>query len=112
MPILTSCIKGHASKALLAVLFLALAAGQPPAPVTRPEDEPKKLPDGRLVSELMRKQDYKDNLADLDEIKKLTEVVREDLEKSQGHVLSIKSLKNLGEVEKLSRRIRGRMRKF
>lgn len=112
MPTLTSCIKSHASKALAAALFCGLLwAQQTPRP-GRPEDEPKRLPDGRLVSEIVRRQDHKNNLEDLGQMKMLLETVREELDKSEGHVLSIKSLKNLEEIEKISRRIRGRMKKF
>ena len=35
-----------------------------------------------------------------------------DLKKNDRHVLSLKALKNLEEVEKLSRRIRGRMKRY
>lgn len=70
------------------------------------------MPDGRLQSEVLLKQAHKDNVKDLDQMKLLLEVVREDMDKSEGHVLSLKSLKNLEEIEKISRRVRGRMKRF
>jgi hypothetical protein len=111
MPTLTSCIKGHASKAVGAALFAALLCAQPPIPTTRTEDEPKRMPDGRLLSEMVRKQDFKDNLEDIEQMKRLLDTVKDELEKSEGHILSIRSLKNLEEIEKLTRRVRGRMKK-
>ena len=111
MPILTSCIKGHASKALALALFCGASVTLSQPPPSRPEEEIKRMPDGRLVSEMVRKQDQKDNLEDLEQMKRLLEAVKDDLEKSEGHVLSLKSLKNLEEIEKISRRVRGRMRK-
>lgn len=75
-------------------------------------DTPKRLPDGRLQSEVLLKQAHKDNLEDLDQMKKLLEAVRDDLDKNEGHALSLKSLRGLEELEKLSRRVRGRIKKF
>ncbi len=44
-------------------------------------------------------------------MKKILESVQEEMEKSKGHVLSIKALKDLEELERLSRRVRDRMRR-
>jgi len=70
------------------------------------------MPNGRRRSEEIRRADFNDNLRDLDDIKKLVEEVRAELEKTDGHVLSLGNLKKLEEVEKRSRRIRARMKRF
>jgi hypothetical protein len=80
-------------------------------PPTR-EKEPERLPDGRLQSEAILKADHKQNLKDLEEMLNLIEAVRKDLEQNEHHVLSLKTLRQLEEIEKLSRRIRGRIKRF
>ncbi len=74
-------------------------------------EEPKKLPDGRLWSEAVLKANYEANLKELERMRKILDSVQEELEKSKGHVLSIKALKDLEELERLSRRVRDRMRR-
>jgi hypothetical protein len=97
---------------LCALFASGLAAlAQDPRWPARPDETPKRMPDGRLQSEVILKQDHKDNLADLDRMKELLEAIREDLDKNDRHVLSLKSLKSLEEIERLSRRVRSRMRK-
>jgi len=98
--------------ALLLAVALPLAAGQPPYPVQPSTNEPKKLPDGRLQSEAILKEDFKENLKDLDQMRTLVGAIEDDLKKNDRHVLSLKSLKNLEEIEKLSRRVRGRMKRY
>lgn len=93
-----------------APLLCALPAQSPSQP---PESEPHgRYPDGRSRTEDILKEDYKSNLKDLDEIKTLTEDVKADLEKNTRHVLSLGNLKKLEQIEKLSQRIRGRMRRY
>lgn len=74
-------------------------------------EEPKRLPDGRLWSEAVIKANHEANLKDLERMRNILDSVREELEKTKGHVLPIKALKDLEELEKLSRRVRGRMRR-
>lgn len=99
--------------AVLLALLLAAAAGlaQIDVPPPRRPDEPRRLPDGRLWSEAMLKADYEANLKDLDRMKEILESVRKELDESRGHVLSLKALRNLEELERLSRRVRERMRR-
>lgn len=111
MPMPTSFIKVQSSRRLFAAL-LAAAAGAQQLPLPPPSrEEPKKLPDGRLWSEAVLKANYEANLKDLERMKKILEAVHEELEKSKGHVLSLKALKELEELERLSRRVRDRMRR-
>jgi hypothetical protein len=116
MPIPTSFITVQSSKRLLAALLSALllalpvaAQIEPPPPPPR-ADQPKRLPDGRLWSEAVLKANYEANLKDLDRMRKILEAVQKELDESKGHVLSIKALKDLEELERLSRRVRDRMR--
>jgi len=113
MPMPTSFIKNQSSRRLLPLFVLAacsLGALQLPPPTTGRE-EPKRLPDGRLWSEAFIKSNYEANLKDLARMRKILDSVQEEMEKTQGHVLSLKALKDLEELERLSRRVRDRMRR-
>ena len=97
---------------LLLLLILPMAGAQTPYPGRPGEEEQRKLPDGRLQSEAILKEDFKNNLQDLEQMRSLLGAVEDDLKKNDRHVLSLKALKNLEEVEKLSRRVRGRMKRY
>lgn len=89
-----------------------LAVAQRPFPTGPGEEEPRKMPDGRLQSEAILKEDHRKNLEDLGRIRTLVGSIEEDLKKNDRHVLSLKALKDLEEIEKLSRRIRQRMKRY
>ena len=72
----------------------------------------KRLPDGRSQTEAMLKEDHKRNMADLQKMKDLIGEVEKELEKNDRHVLSMDNLRKLEELEKTSRRVRERMRRF
>ncbi len=116
MPTLTSFIRFQFTNlAFIALLAAspAIAAPQfPDVPAQRDQEEEKRLPNGKLQSEAILKADYKANLKDLEKLRKTAEAVEEDLRKNQGRVLSLKAMKDLEEVEKIARRIRGRMKRF
>ncbi|NWF85477.1 MAG: hypothetical protein HXY18_16810 [Bryobacteraceae bacterium] len=116
MPSWISRITGHDSNAVFAAVLLAalspVAVAQRPFPTRPGEEEPKKMPDGRLQSEVILKEDHKKNLEDLGRIRTLVGSIEEDLKKNDRHVLSLKALKDLEEIEKLSRRIRQRMKRY
>ncbi len=97
-------------------LLIATAASagfsQEPFPTTPDREAPRKLPDGRLQSEVILKEDYKKNLEDLDKIRGLASGIEDEFKKGDRHVLSLKALKDLEEIEKISRRIRQRMKRY
>jgi hypothetical protein len=99
---------------LLAVGFaLTLVAQVSNVPQGRPrEDEPVRLPNGKLQSEEILKEDYKKNLKDTQDLIELGEALKTSLEKNEQHVLSLADIKKTEDIEKLARRIRGRMRRF
>ncbi len=113
MPTLTSCITRHLSK-WCAVAFCAATLLAQEQESRRPSDpDPvRRLPNGKSQAEEILKADYDENLKDLDKIRRLTEGVEADLRKNDRHVLSLKALKDLAEIEKLTRRVRGRMRRY
>jgi len=116
MPKWTSRITGHHNNPLpLALLFTLLAGSvfaQQPFPSRPGEEPPKKLPDGRLQSEVLLKEDHKKNLADLAKIRELANSIEDELKRGDRHVLSLKALKDLEEIEKIARRVRQRMKRY
>ena len=83
------------------------------SPVT-PDDEPEdvRLPNGKKQSDEILKRDYEQNVKDAQDLVVIAKSFDEDLEKSDRFVFSLSSLKKLDDIEKLTKRIRGRMKKF
>lgn len=92
---------------LLMLLPAALLSAQndPDAP------EDVRLPNGKKQSDEILKADYEKNLKDAQELTNLAQSLQEDLEKNDRFVLSLNDLKKLDDIEKLVRRIRGRMKR-
>lgn len=86
---------------------------QEPAPRETPaEPGQRKLPDGRSQTEAILKADFAKSQEDMAQLVKLAEEVRDDLERNERHVLSLGALKKLDEIEKISKRVRARMKRF
>src|ERR1700680_222986 len=79
-----------------------------PAPGTPEEDN--RLPNGKLQRDEILKADYQQNLKDARELVEISKSFELDLEKSDRFVLSLGLLKKLDDMEKITKRIRGRMR--
>lgn len=97
--------------ALLSVLLCAFGAQLPDRPFPPREDQPARLPDGRSQTEEILKEEHKKSLRELEEIAKLSGEVKTELEKNDHHVVSLKALRQLDEIEKRVKRIRGRLRR-
>ena len=91
----------------LAVL-LAAQTGKDPNAIP---DEPR-LPNGASQKEEILKADHKKSLEDAGKLMELTEELKIDLEKNDRHVLDVGTLKKLDEIEKLTKRIRGRLKRY
>lgn len=89
----------------------ALAQMLPPLPGSR-DDPHKRLPDGRLQNEAILKEDYERNLRDLTEMDAILQRLEKALGKPGAAAADRELQRSLQEVEKLSRRIQGRMRRF
>lgn len=78
-----------------------------------PQPEPElKLPGGKSQKEEILKADYEQSLRDAERLVKLSEELKADLEKQGRHVLSVNTLRKVEEIERLARRIRGRLRRY
>ena len=91
---------------------LALAATLARAQVSGVEDPTdRKMPDGRTQSDVILKAEYEQNLKDAHTLADLAKSIELDLEKNDQNVLSLDLLKKLDEVDKLTKRILGRVKK-
>lgn len=93
----------------LAVFWAAGAAQEPH--VTPPDDNPR-MPNGKSQREEILKADYGRSLEDAAELVKIAEDFKAELEKNDRHVLSVTSLKRLDDIEKLTKRLRTRMKRY
>jgi hypothetical protein len=75
------------------------------------EDEGPRLPNGKLQRDVILKHEHQRNLDELKEIRKLSDELIEELETNTEFVLSLKSLKKLERMEKLTRDVRKRVQK-
>ena len=80
-----------------------------PVPGVR-DDDGAVLPNGKSQRDEILKADYEQNLKDARELIDLSTAFELDLEKSDRFVLSLGLLKKLDDMEKITKRIRGRMR--
>jgi len=100
---------------MLLVAVLPVLFGQLPPDASNPprhEEAPVRLPNGKLQSEEILKEDYKKNLKDAQDLIDLAESLKTSMEKGEQHVLSLNDLKKTEEIEKLAKRIRSRLRRY
>lgn len=94
---------------LVSAVFLSVAAPQLPPLEPRADPETTRLPNGKLQSEEILKAEHARSLADARELVKLAEEIQDDLEKNDRFVVSVPQVKRLDAMEKLVRKIRGRL---
>ena len=70
-----------------------------------------KLPNGKSQKDEIIRVDYERNLRDAGEMARLADEIKDDLEKGDRYLVSLKTLKKLEDVEKLSKDIRQRLRR-
>ncbi len=100
-----------------AILCLEQGAAQPPSQAEAPDAAfPRqvpaeiRLPNGKLQRDEILKADYEQNVRDSAGLTRLATEFQLELEKSDRFVLSLGLLKKLDDIEKLTKRIRGRIR--
>lgn len=101
---------------LFTLLLACLCAAQDPlSPVPPPlhgHEPEKRLPNGKLQSDEILKAEYEKSLKDVHQLVELSQSLQTDMEKQTSQVLSVDNLKRLDEIDKIAKRIRGRMRRF
>jgi hypothetical protein len=108
------------SRRTLLLLFTAslLPAQRPPRDPSLDPDEPDpdsnpedvRLPNGKKQMDEILKADHEKNLADARELASLAKAFEQDLQKNAAFVFSLPALKKLDDMEKLTKRIRARLK--
>jgi hypothetical protein len=80
--------------------------GPPPADSA----ETTRLPNGKNRQDELAKADYNQNLKEARDLVDLARAFERDLEKDDRFVVSLTSLRKLDEIERLAKRIRGRLK--
>lgn len=93
--------------ALLAIPAVLIPAQEP----TQQHDDDVKLPSGKSQRDEILKAEHEKSLEEVARIRKLAEELEADLQKNDYRVLSLPTLKKIEELEKLARRIHGRMKR-
>jgi hypothetical protein len=70
-----------------------------------------KLPNGKSQKDEILKSEHAQNLKDADELVQLSEELRDSLAKNDRYVLSLADVKKTEDIEKLVKKIRGRLRR-
>ena len=99
---------------LAATAALAVQAQEPqehpriPAPPN--PDEDIKLPNGKSQKDAIAKEDHEAAMRDVNELITVAEQLRDELQKSGEHVVAVSSVKKTEEIERLAKKIRGRLK--
>ncbi|MGA2712318.1 MAG: hypothetical protein ABSG41_04360 [Bryobacteraceae bacterium] len=100
---------------LLLVTATLLPAQRRPRDSSPLDDDPNpeniRLPNGKRQMDEILKADYEKNLSDARELTGLAKSFEQDLEKNEAFVFSLASLKKLDDMEKLTKRIRARLKR-
>ena len=95
---------------LLLIVVMFASAQDPPPPVFPDNTEDVKLPNGTSQRQAILKSEHKKSLEDSAKLVELAGQVQADLDKTDANVVSLKTIKQLEEIEKLSKRIRLRLK--
>ena len=88
----------------IALLLLAPLFGQ------REEPEPR-MPDGSSRRLMILKSDAKKSKEDVAKLIRLARKLRDEIDRNEYHVVDLGSLRKTEEIEKLAKRIQGRMKR-
>jgi hypothetical protein len=99
-------------KWLCASMLIAAAGAQDVPPRFEKDPAPLRLPNGKLQSEEVLKEEHQRTLREAEEMKQLVGELHAELEKNDRYVVSIQLLKKIDDIEKRLKRIRGRLTRF
>ena len=109
---MTHCLRRCAvGFSLAAVLALAVPlAPQQPGEEVGDRKEGVRLPNGKMQSDEILKVEREQNIKDAARLTELAQQLQQDLEKNGYSVLSMSTIKKTEDIEKLARKIHGRLR--
>jgi len=79
-------------------------------PIPPNPDADRKLPNGKSMKDEIARHDHELALKDADELISAAKDLKTQLEKAGNYVVPVATLKKTEEIEKLARRIRGRLK--
>jgi len=79
-------------------------------PIPPDPGEDRRLPNGKSMKDEMAKRDHQQALKDADDLISAAKELKGELEKAGDYVVPVSTLKKTEEIEKLARRIRGRLK--
>jgi hypothetical protein len=94
------------------LLFLAAFLQAQDAPLRDNSNDGPKLPNGRSQKQAIIEAEHKQSLADAQKLADLSAEVQIELQKGDANIVSLKMLKQLEEIERLAKRIHGRLNKI
>lgn len=97
--------------AVAALAVTTICPAQRPDTDPSTNREPMRLPNGKLQTDAILKAEHEKSLEEVAQLIKLAGELQQELEKNERFVLSLSSLKKAEEIEKLAKRLRGRIRK-
>jgi hypothetical protein len=101
--------------ALLSLLASPLAANaQEPddrrLPIPRNPEEESRLPNGKSQKNAIAKQNHEEALKDAEDLVSAAQQLRDEIKRAGSYVVPVESVRKTEEIEKLARRIRGRLK--
>jgi hypothetical protein len=87
----------------------------PPRPAGQQDerpDEDMRLPNGKSQRDEILKADHEKILRDAADLVKISEDLRAELEKTNFHILPVSALKQLDQIDKLTKHIRTRLKRY
>jgi hypothetical protein len=83
---------------------------QPQLPEIPKPDEDDKMPNGKSRKDAIAKEEHEAALKDTNQLIAVAQQLKDELEKAGDFVVPLSSVKRTEEIEKLARRIRGRLK--
>ncbi len=99
--------------ALFASAMVPGAQVNPPdqqVPLPDLHDEDRRMPDGKSQNDAIARQQHEAALKDASEMVALAQQIHDEVEKAGNYVVPVSTLKKTEEIEKLARKIRGRLK--
>jgi hypothetical protein len=81
-----------------------------PDPFPKAPDEDRKLPNGKSQKDAIAQHNHEQSLKDANDLVEAATSLRDELQKAGNYVVPLTSVKKTEEIEKLARRIRGRLK--
>lgn len=73
-------------------------------------DEDQKLPNGKSQKDAIAKQEHQQALKDTNDLIAVAQQLKDELQKAGDYVVPLSSVKKTEEIERLARKIRGRLK--